>query len=890
MKLLKKIYYPIMALLVVAFIVIGFVSSTVASPLNRVDDAFMTNVLSHTKTIAQTSDRNTTIDESNITTPFYSIVNMVDSLVDSEGNKYVYNAGDVNTNDDGDTASSFNNGEYSAPTMVAQKSIPTSSTLSKMGDSTLYVNRVVYNLVVYIPGSKTLSSKTAENVQSTADAVLITARYDSIGDEATSASIIGSMVENIRLIVESKTSYANDFVFLFQDGGLDNSLGLHVFANQFIGFDKVYDRTTLAFNFDTMGTSGPLVMHSGTGNESKLVGELSSIGGLVASSFIEDALDSSTASTVFGKKLSMSFTNMGNEELAGSDYDTYENLNMSVVESHANMMNAVIDKFGSSDLTALADGSDSSVYFSFASLFTINYSTQIALILSALAFALIVAIILINNNKKTFNFIKAVIGGIISLVAFAGATIVLYLVYFMTALLMGAFSIIDINTIMTLSYLNIGMLLSACVIAGAVMVGLYVILKNAFQVKASDVVKGNIFLIAIVSIVFSFVLPSVSYAFSILAILQLITLLVTTALKDKFKAKFGYDIDRLFLQVWPVVLTMPLFITAMYIVGMTSLTIMLPVITVVFMALGGALLPFADFLKPSLDKVAKKLPPITLRYEQVVTEMQEDKAKKGKFTEVTYKKTFKKKTPWSYLNRVGIIAVCFIASITMVCFSAVGGNIYYNVSGQVSTDNYYEYKSVNYVLENNDGVETKTLQVADLSIYKTVSEFVTDLEWNSESNLYSKTSTYDTSMSPTINQNVNQIIFEKAGFSADSSVKVTFTGVAGVTEFAFNAEGSDAVYTFENVGKLDTVTFAIPQVYGSKFVVEYVSASNISDIGVTYEESCEAKTNMYNNIKEISNLINNYISTDDESIVLNYNIIYRNIFTVNSVSSSGTSN
>lgn len=93
-------------------------------------------------------------------------------------------------------------------------------------------------------------------------------------------------------------------------------------------------------------------------------------------------------------------------------------------------------------------------------------------------------------------------------------------------------------------------------------------------------------LIALLAVIFCFAAPRVSYLFFVVAVLQLVVMLVTALTKDKFKAKFGFDMERLFLYVIPVILMMPVLCGELYLASAVTPAVILPLYLTMFTLYG----------------------------------------------------------------------------------------------------------------------------------------------------------------------------------------------------------------------------------------------------------------------------------------------------------------
>ncbi|MDE5592607.1 MAG: hypothetical protein K2I75_01590, partial [Clostridiales bacterium] len=274
--------------------------------------------------------------------------------------------------------------------------------------------------------------------------------------------------------------------------------------------------------------------------------------------------------------------------------------------------------------------------------------------------------------------------------------------------------------------------------------------------------------------------------------------------------------------VIPAALCLPLVMpTITALAGILPL-VLLPVLFTLFTAVLGVGVPYLDRSQPILDKLAKKLPKRTIRVERVVTEKVEDRAKKGKFTEKTFKRVEKEKVAVNYKNYFGISVVA-VLGIVIALFS--GG---FGVNFNKTLTNYFTYDNAIYndsiVYELTDG-EQKVV-VGDLMAYKFMRYHISDLEWEGEKNRYSKT----------VNYNINEIIAREPSVSKDgnkytvttfdganSNVVITIPSARSITRITVkeysktNGDYEGYVYDYENC---DQITLRLPYGFDSEFTLE----------------------------------------------------------------------
>lgn len=799
MKIFKRIYYPVMAVLVVLMLVLGIVDSRVGGGSNlkksQIDAAV--NYATDFTGFGEHNSYDTSGKQDART-------HIVDSLV-SAGAKRITNTPSQDKDDDGNNQASYcKDGDNNVPTVYVQSVVVRQD--SVQGDE-VPVACEIENVILAIPGSNE-------------DAILLYAGYDGaqIGG-AADASTVGALLQTaVSELDKAKTTKPqNTIVFLFGDASQEGDLGAAAFIHQFVGFNNVTDKIGAVADFSLGGTDGTLMVYASSGDQLNMVGKYS---GFNNGSYFSSALKLLTKRSdysengVFGDYSALTFTNRDgfNRYHTASD----NKINRKLVEQQANAMSKFISCFGSGSLNK-AGAKSAAVYFSYLDVMTVYYPNAVAFVIAGIIIGLVIAIVILNIKNKAFTWGKLLGGAAVQLITIAASSLVLLGLYYLFALLLSGFGLIPFQSISQVSFAGTGLLVSACVMAITVAVMFYIILKRTFAVKAADVVRGNVMIFALVAFIMSFAAPAISYPFTCAALFSLLALLSTVLFKNKFKAKFNTDMERLFLYVWAIVFSLPLFLPVIFVAQTVYPAVGIVLIMAVIIGLGGFIAPFADYLKPTLDKVFKKLPPYTVRYEHEVTEMQEDRAKKGKFTEVKVKKVEKVKTHFKYLNRIGLSFAAIVSAVMIMLFCSF--STVYSSAATFRPD-YYDSiydDAMLFVYEKNGSSTASTVEVHDPDAYNFIRYEIKDLKYDSDKKAYVKDYNGDVAQIlgndiSDFTKNGNEVEF-KISDASNSRVTVTLTGANKITSVIFNSgdiNRETQEYTFEDQ---DTIVFRMPYGY-----------------------------------------------------------------------------
>ena len=807
MKLFKRIYYPVMAGLLVLMLVLGIVDAH-AGVSGKVGNAQVESAYGYATSIANVGTHNSYISGNQN--------NVRDQIIDALVNAGAERVSTNETDDDGNNVVDYFT-EYEGapkPTLYVQRATVKQASQVN-GESEVVVNREVQNIILAVPGNKS-------------DAILLHARYDSsaIGG-ASDATAVGALMESARdsLINFATGKNENAVVYLFSDAGQEGDLGaaafMHQFGGYFIGGEKQWgvENIKAVADFRVSGTKGTLMTYAENEGSLKLIGKYSRLnGGAFSSSALSLLMSKSDYkdSGVFGDYNAITFNNRGGFNRYGTATDT--TVNRKLIKQQLSAMNKFVGTFSSTDLNKL-DSKSNAVYFSYLDIMTVYYPFAVSFVFGGLLLGLIVAIIVLNQRKKAFSWGRALAGAAVQLIALLAAALSSLALFYLLALLLSGFGVVPVHSLSTVVFAGTGTLIAASFLAIALTVFFYIVLKRAFAVKAADVVRGNALIFGLVAAVLAFAAPAISYPFTCTALFALTAMLMTVLFKDKFKKKFSMDIERLFLYGWSIVFSLPLYMPLIYAAQTLFPAVSIVLALAVLIALSGFIAPYADYLRPVIDKVFKKLPMRTVRYERTVTEKVEDKAKKGKFTEVTTKKIVSEKEPWNYRNRMGISAVAILAVVFVLIFSSLSTTY---SSSAVYNAGYYDAiydDALLFVYEKNSSSEAETsIEVHDQSAYNYIRYAINDMKWNADKKAYVKDYT---ASSESVLPNIVNYDFSKTGNTikfkvfdpSNSQVTVRLKNAENVATVVFNEEDENRKseeYTFSNQSE---IIFRLPYGY-----------------------------------------------------------------------------
>lgn len=881
MKVFKWIYYPILIVLLAVFVTLGFTGVVSNKTDSGFDEQTRARVDKHIETITGYGKRTDNLP-SNIT----STTDYIRTQVRADESGVLYRSNDRPNSETGLNSSTTFGTEQGVPrpSVVNQYATLLDETVAKIDgleDGTYYVGRTVNNIIVAIPGADTIAKAAdVDNEElSYGDAIMFTAHYDTTSvssGAANNTAAVANMIELAKTIAKRETPYKNDFVFVFTAAEEEGALGAYAFKYQFTGFNDIASRVKLAFNFDAVGSTGALIMSQVTNENSNLVSAYAKIGAKSYSSSVYSKLFASDNLGDFAIYNDIAAYNAVTlpDENSGTAYDTIENLDANVVDSFGGMMNKAASYFGDGDLGAAASEGNRAAFFNYLGV-TVWYVDYAAYIIAAIIILIVGAIVFFAIRKKSLNFAKIGLGAAVQLLTMLAVLVSMYVGFLIVTLLLSGFEVINIHAIGSVVYTNAGLLIFAIILCLALSVIYYSVLKKVFAVRATDVVRGNALLNALFAVILCFAAPTVSYLFFPVAFLQTAVMLITVLLKDNFKARFGFDIERLFLYVIPVILIMPVAVAELYLATKVTAAVMLPVYLLVFMLYGGAIMPYADYLARPIGKLVALLPERTVRVERVVTEQIEDEAKKGKFTTVTHAKIFKEKEQRKYRNAFGVTVVSVISVVAIVLFSAFGAKF---GKGFSSSYNHVEEIYKDALVYVDDGTAA-TLEVRDLDAYKYIAAQIDGFKWDSTKNAYTMTdasNSLNITTKPSVTQDtanknkftvtlsdsaVDRVTVKLSGYEVGTIDKVKFTSASGtVSEHDVSADSAE------------TFTFVLPYNYESGFTMEIEGDAATVNIDVEQEGR---NTPLANNHSIFSILTEEYSLDNDVKDKLTMNVILK---------------
>ncbi len=743
-KLFKLIYFPLVAVLVVVMTVFSIVDAVCGYSPKAYDDGYYTAAGEITGKIAAISRSDMTSDGTTA---------VADEIVKTLGGAFKYIEQEKpdetleNPEDEIYTTIEWaREGGAVVPTVTRFTETPSAALQSRHSLPVFTAGKEITDIIAAIPSEAT-------RLGNPSSAVIVTVRYDSRADstEAALASFVGATVASLNSYVSSGAIPKNDIVVVFTED-MDCAYGTYAFVDMFDGLGDVVSRAKAAVNLEAYGNGGTLAVTDATKAGLAYFNEYTSVSGTAFNSSIAaDAVPAEMKMTAAVDALAsagiptVQVAVLGDINNAQSAADGYANLPQSTLYMQADFIKSYFDEVGGTDKIFDVNGNEL-VFFSYFDFGTVAYDNIAAYVVGAIILAVLIGAIVLNVLKKTFSLYRMLVAVGVQLLVMASAVAAMFAAYFLVTLMLTGFGVIPIHAITELRYFNAGILIAAMLIAFASTFGFTTVYKKLFKVTSSDTVRGNAVLVAIVAAVFSFVAPAYSFVVSWLGLLFAATLLATVCLNKKFKARFGYGMDRLFPFVIPVLITLP--ITMSTVTSLASLwpLYLLPIVMTVFVALLGSAVPYLDRSVAVFDRLAKKLPMRTQRVERTVTERVEDRAKKGKFTERTVRRVEKEKVPVNYKNYFGISLVAVIGIVTALLSGGFGASfgqtitVPHTYSSSIYNDSIvYEWN------KTSGGTVSQRIVVGDLITYKYARYAVDGLEWDSSLDMYTKSVNYNVS-------------------------------------------------------------------------------------------------------------------------------------------------
>ncbi|MDE6200724.1 MAG: M28 family peptidase [Clostridiales bacterium] len=834
-KLFRIIYYPVIAVFVLLMLIFSAVDGVSGYSPSAYGDKYYTTVNAHIKQLSVTRSSMAADGDGGVDYARDYIVSTLTAggFTEVEESKTERDELNGDKNERQTTVTDWaKDGETRKATVTVQTSTLDSDLQDELGLTEHLVGKNISNVIAAIPSTN----------KAKAGAVVITVRYDSRTDTtgaASNAAFVANTMQSLIEINKSGTKFKNDIIVVFTED-LDYSYGAYAFFNLFEGLDGVVARAKAGVNLDAYGNGGTLALTDASGAGLDYINAYSKVSDnalnlSVIPSTLPDELKNRDAVKAFGDIPAVQVAVLGGLDATQSSLDTAGEISQSIVKQQARFVKDYIEQFGNSTDKYSAKSDDNTAYFSYIDGGTVVYNAVAAYVVGALILAVAVAVVITMIFKKTFSLKNMFIALGVQLLVVISTLAAMVAAYFLVTLMLTGFGVLPLQAITQLHYSNAGIIIAAILVTLAASFGFTTLYKKLFRVTSSDAVRGTAWLFGLAGAVMSFACPAYSYLTSWLGLTLMAVLLLSVCLHKKFKAKFGFGMDRLYLYVIPAALCLPLIMpTITALAGILPL-VLLPVLFTMFTAVLGVGVPYLDRSQPVLDKVAKKLPKRTIRVERVVTEKVEDRAKKGKFTEKTFKRVEKEKVAINYKNYFGISVVA-VLGIVIALFS--GG---FGVNFNKTLTNYYSYNDAIYndslVYELTD--DEQKVVVGDLMAYKFMRYHISDLEWDGAKNRYSKTVDY----------NINEIIAREPSVVKDgnkytittfdgarSNVVITIPSASSITRITVKEYSKDDgdyegyVYDYE---KSDQIVLRLPYGFDTLFTLEIEGGSPSK---IEYEE------------------------------------------------------
>ena len=861
-SMFKRIYFPLVAILVVVMAVFSIIDALCGYSPKAYDDNYYTAVDTHVKEIAGK-------DRSDLTSNGASAV--ADYIVNSlTVGSFVYADTDMQEADpeSKEEEELLTETDWSRvsnapiPTVTRLTAVPTSKLQLRHSLPVFTAGKEITDIIAAIPSEATRLGKESASV-------IVTVRYDSRADspEAALAGFVGSAIETLKDYVKSGKIPANDIVVVFTED-MDYAYGTYLFVDTFKGLGDVVSRAKAAVNLEAYGNGGTLAVTDASHAGLNYFNDYASLSGTafnssIAADAVPDAMKLTNAVDAFAYAdvPVVQVAVLGKLNNAQSAADSYSNLPKSTLRMQSDFLKSYFDEVGGTDKTYEVND-NKLVFFSYFDWGTVAYDNIAAYVIAALTLAVLIGAIVINALKKTFSLYRMLVAVGVQFLVFASALVAMFAAYFLVTLMLTGFGAIPLNAIVQARYSNAGILIAALLVAFASAFGFTTVYKKLFKVTSSDTVRGNAILVALIAVVFGFAAPAYSYAVSWLGLLMAAVLIATVCLNAKFKNSFGYGMDRLFLFVIPVIITMPLTMSTVASLATLWPVYLLPVVMLLFVAMLGTAVPYLDRTTPVLDKLAKKLPMRTQRVERTVTEKVEDRAKKGKFTEQTVTRVEKVKIPVNYKNYFGISVVTVIAVVIALFSGAFAASFGQTVTLPNTYDSSIYNDSIIYEwTKTSGGSATSRLVVGDTVAYKYARYAIDDLKWDASVGKYVK-SVNDIpellAREPEITRNA--ATYEITTMEDSSVVTITIPSATSITKVILTDSRDNKYEYFFN--RSDTIVLRLP--YGTKncsMVFEGASPSTIQ-----YEERSSftllgSTSNPLDNIDDLNAMIQYYAGT-----------------------------
>ncbi len=868
MNKLKKIYYPILAVLLVVLVVFSVLSVKVnfSTPFISTSTAKANAVK-----IAESGNYDITDDSTSKSSSSsrYDVVSSINTIIkntltkkyktvyDTNGNVKSYPSSSISSTSDilmGQYVEIENEKEVKkyelAPAYYSANITLNDSDLNAIAnakDRGYYKDMVVQNIMLFIPGTQTKKglarSPHANNYsfsydeKKLADVMMMVAHYDSdAGDNGyvNNSLTIGTMLALLDEIINGGKSYKNDILMVFTDASYRDGLGIDVLLNttRYEGFfGDAISRTKSIAVFDNVGEVSTIVASQAKGSDTV------SVFATAGDWYHSGSFSGNIASANMGNKEFNAINGISAIEILGvgnkSEITTASSLNDSMVERVACVIGSYADRFGNADLGIL----DSDATIGFYSYIGLNFwfASYVAYIIGAIILALAGVIAWYVIKKKALNPVKTGYGVAVSVLSVLATVATLTVLYLLLALLLSLIGAVSVNAIGSLITDNVLFFIIVFVLSLVLLAIYNVVFKNVFKVKALDVIKGNAWFIMLVGAVMCFVFPTYSYLFAGLAIAQGATMLCCILLKDKFKNKFGFDIERLLPYGAFAILLLPVVVAEVLVVYSVAPAIFLPLTLSIVLVYAQSIIPYVLIIKDLLGISSKKN----------AQEKTEDEEQSKLVAEK--KKAIIEKKP--VLIASAITALAYIAVLVTSLLSVNHNGLNAMQSRFYGDDVIYNNAFV-YEYNNKNGKTSQSILLKDLDLYAHMKSDLGAFEWNAERNAYTLSDSIDVADLPMGSKdyvpyyNNNTKLFKFSTNDSGNNIRLGEKPAMTVTfKTSDSADKIENVRLINNIGSNkttestsvkfeefvingNTATVEIPAGYGSDLAIEVFAKSS----------------------------------------------------------------
>nr|MDE5592900.1 hypothetical protein [Clostridiales bacterium] len=543
-KLFRMIYYPVVAVFVLLMVIFSALDGVTGYSPSAYGNDYYTAVNNHVKQLSVTRSAMAADGDGGVAYARNYIVTTLTAGGFTEVDENKTDTDEDDKNDERQTTITdwAKDGEAKKATVTVQTSTLGADLQNELGLTEHLVGKEVSNVIAAIPSGN-----------ADAGAVVITVRYDSRTDTtgAAGAAFVANAMQALIETNKSGATLKNDIIVVFTED-LDYSYGAYAFFNLFKGLDGAVDRAKAGVNLEAYGNGGTLALTdaSNAGLDYIYAYTKASDNALnlsVIPATLPDELKNRDAVKAFGNIPAVQVAVIGGLDAAQSSLDGADELSQSIVKQQARFVKDFIEQFGNDTDAYSAEGDSNTAYFSYIDGGTIAYTATASYVVGALILAVAAAVVITMIFKKTFSLKNMFIALGVQLLVVIATLAAMVAAYFLVTLMLTGFGVLPLQAITHLHYSNAGIIIAAMLVTLAASFGFTTLFKKLFRVTSSDAVRGTAMLFGLAGAVMSFACPAYSYITSWLGLTLLAVLLTSVCLHKKFKAKFGFGMDRLYL-------------------------------------------------------------------------------------------------------------------------------------------------------------------------------------------------------------------------------------------------------------------------------------------------------------------------------------------------------